>query len=619
MGRTLPTTVPYVLYTGNPISLDAGRAWPVALAGRNYMIDTNIDFYTHRWRHQSIPLLRPQQDSSSAPSEASLNPDTLWRRAQDSWHGGAGQTFRDRDGGAPTRFRSSKGLDPWTFWELSLLNSTTKIASSANANLRLAPAGVRLYVTDGQTTKYTTDLGSFSTVTATPAESATGLASNGFDVWVGYGSNGIYATDNGSSSASSYVTGSVGIVAYVKGRLMCAAGPAIYNIVAGGALPAALFTQANTDFSWVGFAEGTAAIYAAGFSGDKSLIYRIAIKPDASSLDQPIIAGELPDGEVIRGIGGYLGFIVLGTDLGVRFCTVDAQGNLNIGSAFGPSTSQAFEGQESFVWFGWSNYDTTSTGLGRMDLRTFTENTVTGARVPAYASDLMADTTGTVTAVATFAGVRVFAVGSDGLYAEDLTALVGTATLETGRVGFGIPDTKILLSVDVRTDPLAGSYTAALAVDGGTFTNIGSETTGGDVSSEFPITSGNGQYFELRLTFQRDAGTITTGPTLTRWTMKATPGGTDSPAEFFFVPILLSNPLKLPNGDIKPVDVAFELETLKGLRRTRPVVTYQEADQSYNVQAEDFEWVPDDFTLDGFGNVKSPNGVMIMQLKRVGS
>src|SRR5258707_14267417 len=114
-------TYPFAYYEGtSAVASEVPGLWPVALDGHPYMLDTNIDFCSHRWRHTANPLLRPQQDSSSSPAEASLNPDILWRRAQDSWHGGAGQSFRDRDGGNPPRFNTSKGVNPWTFYQLSL-------------------------------------------------------------------------------------------------------------------------------------------------------------------------------------------------------------------------------------------------------------------------------------------------------------------------------------------------------------------------------------------------------------------------------------------------------------------------------------------------------------------
>src|SRR5690606_22764098 len=101
-------------------------------------------------------------------------------------------------------------------------------------------------------------------------------------------------------------------------------------------------------------------------------IYKITITKEGTGLDAPIVAGELPDGEVIASIGSYLGFILLGTSKGARFCTVNSAGDLTIGSLIPTSNPvQCFEGQGEFIWFGWTGYDGTHGGLGRMSLRNF--------------------------------------------------------------------------------------------------------------------------------------------------------------------------------------------------------------------------------------------------------
>lgn len=278
----LPLALPFDWGIESAVSGLVPGKYPCALDGHPLMID---DGQGSGWTHQGIQQIRTQADSSKSPSEQSLNPEGLWRRAQESWHHGAGQTYRDKTDGDEFRYDTSKGVDPWTPYRLSLLPGADSILTSASTNLKGEPAGSRFYANDGTALKYTTDLANWTTVTGTSGQSLTGLASDGFNVYAGSGTAGIYKTDTGTGAAASFVTGTVsGPVAYVKGRLMCANGPSIYNITAAGALPTALFTQNNSAFSWVGFAEGVANIYAAGYAGDKSLIYRIAVKADASSL-----------------------------------------------------------------------------------------------------------------------------------------------------------------------------------------------------------------------------------------------------------------------------------------------------------------------------------------------
>lgn len=116
----------------------------VAIEDHPYQIDAA------NFRRATVPVLRQQADQSSEPGEASLNPAGLWRRSQESWHHGAGQDFLDgksEEAADPHRFRSSKGIDPWTRGQISLLHPTLKAWSSANSNLFLTVS----HITDTST------------------------------------------------------------------------------------------------------------------------------------------------------------------------------------------------------------------------------------------------------------------------------------------------------------------------------------------------------------------------------------------------------------------------------------------------------------------------------------
>jgi len=558
----------------------------VAIAGRPYLLDLAAE-----WGHESIPLMRVQADQSATPGEASLNPDDLWRRSQDSWHHGAGQTHFDREDSDPQRFRSSKGIDPWTRWEICLLADTVEKYDSANTNLKLAVAGSRIYVVDGTALKYTADITAgtptFTTVTGTSGSTITDIATDGFNVYVVDGSD-IYSTNTGVSTASAYNTLDADVIDYVKGRWMVGHDNSLYNVTSTTP-PSALMTQANSDFSWVGCAEGRGFIYAGGQSGDKALIYRITVKDDASSLDAPVIAGELPDGETLLGIGGYLGYVFLGTDAGVRFCDVDSAGNLLIGSPQG-GPSRCFEGQESFVWFGWDNYDTVSTGLGRLDLRVLTDD---AAQTPAYASDLMVTAQAEVVDVATFQSRRVFAVSGEGVYISD-TDKVASGSLDTGLISYGLPHTKSAMFVDMTFGSgFAGSHSLSIATDdSSSFTAIGTvASTNQDTSKHtYAVDSLRGEYHELRHTLTRDGSDATLCPRVLRATLRVIPSAGDGGGEWIIWPVILADTVDA-NIDYR-MDPAFELDEIKALRQSRQVVTAQELAQSYRVAVEDYEWKP---------------------------
>lgn len=623
MGITALFDSPF--FSGGNVSSLVPSLFPVALNGRPYMIDTQPETFYVRWLTETIPLIRQQADQSSAPAEQTLNPAGFWRRSQDSWHHGAGQVFRDRDSNADAyRFRSSQGINVWTPYQISLLPDTTFVAGPISTNLFLAVAGARLYYCDDRYIFYTSDItGSVSWTTTTYAGGTVlSLVSDGYTLYATDGSN-VYTSNTGSSTFTAVNTLDCTLLGYVKSRLMAANGPTIYNITVIGTPPAALFTHANSNFTWVAFAEGLNWIYAAGYSGDKSTIYKTAIKPDGTALDVPTVAGALPTGEIVTGLKGYLGFVFIGTNKGWRFAEEDSNGNLTIGALVATlDPVQCFEGDGKYVRFGWSNFGTTYTGLGSIDFSVFTE-----PLVPAYASDLMvlvasgsgdAHTenvagTAAVRSIAIFQNRRVFTVVGTGVMIES-TDLVRTGTMDMGLVGFGLPDPKIAVEVHTDTQPLAGSYTVSMAHDSGTFTTLGSVTAANDVTEGFIAGQVSAERFEIRLVLTRDAVT-TTGPTILRWTLKAVPTLADGPAEIFHVPLQLYPVINVKDQDYA-FDVEFEKAIISALRSTRQIVTYQEFNTSYTGFVTDFKWYP-------FGLIQlasgewGERGTLLVDLQRI--
>lgn len=571
--------------------------WDVALNGQPFIIDKK---YIQEFRHRSTTLLKPQQDSSTEPGSGSVNPEALWSRSKTTWHLGAGQRRLDATLGTfqslyhqgnPFRFYASKGVDIWTEGQASLLKATHQAKSSSNTNLRLMPAGSRLYAVDGTALVYTTDgtpsPATWSTTSGTSGSAILSIASDGYNVWVTDGAN-VLVTNTGATSASSFSTEDIDVLGFVNGRLMGAEdGELFYNV--SGTMTSLFVHSAGAQFNWVGFTEGQSCIYAAGYVGDKSTIYRISLRPDATGLDQPIVAGVLPDGEIIRGIGSYLGIVFLGTDLGWRIAIPDTQGNLTIGGLVTtPAAVRCFEGQSNYVWYGWTNYDGTSTGLGRADYSAFGD---IDKRQLAYASDLMVTTQGAVLDVVTFGAKRYFAVSGAGLYGED-TLLVASGTLTDGLLDFGLADEKVALQMAVTFGPaFAGTYSAALAVDeGSTFTTAGTTSVAATTSDTYPIGERRATKFEVQHTLTRDGSATTTGPTLTGVTTRVQPAPTMNPR--IIVPLLVFDVEEIDGADRyqTPVDI---VNVLKELNSTREVFVYQEGPDSYSVEMDDYEWRPE--------------------------
>lgn len=594
-------------YTGTGSSSLVPHVYPVAVAGHPYMVDQK----SGRFGRAFEARVRESVDQNNLPGEATINPQGLWRRAQSSWHKGSGQQYADTADAGDYRFYTSKNLDPWTKGELKLLPTTSKVYNSSNSNVRICVADGRLYLSDGQTLKYTTDLSTYTTVTGTPAATINGLTTDGFNVWISFSGNGIYKTDTSTSAAASYATGHEwNQLQYVKGRLMAFGYTStdsykLWNITQSGNNPAILYTHPNTKFNWVGAAGGQQHIYVGGYAGGISLIYRTQIKADGTSLDVPIQAAELPQGEVIHALYGYLSYIVIGTSKGIRFCTSDTDGNLLVGPVLETTTSvYAASGDGRYIWYGWSNFDSTSTGLGRMDI-----SELNGVNEPAYASDLMATAQGDVLGVANWNGGRVFSVSGQGLYAES-TDLCATGYIETGTWRWGIPDRKFVPRFDTRTKPLAGSITTAFAFDGGSYTNLPAVD---DVNSTDVTTVGPETGFSdlaIKLTFARSGTSNTAGPTLTRWQARAY--AAPIRARVFSVPVLLHRKLRIHNREIH-LNVLAELEYLEGLVNDALIIPYQEGHQSYNVVVENVEWIP----LDSPNSTWEWEGTAVLTLRSI--
>lgn len=577
-------------YTGTGLSSEVPGRYPIALNGRPFILDEKDEAFAAGWR--TTPLLREQADSSDETGEQSINPEELWRRAGESWHRGAGQTYFDRRESDRFSFRSSKGINPWEKWQISLLNDTQRKRTSAETNLAVLPVGTYCYAADGNSVLHTQSLSGTPTWTSADiqageaAQSVKSITSDGYNVFAALGSNGIHLTTRGATSSSHYSALSCTLVSYVKGRLMAANGNSIYNVIASGAAPSALYTHANTDFAWVGFAAGPRHIFAAGYSGDKSLVYRIALKEDGSGLEVPTaaLADGLPDGEIIRSIDSYLGFVLLGTDNGVRFATANDDGTLSVGALIETSGAvRCFEGQGRFVWFGWTNYDSTSTGLGRLNLQ---EILPSGA--PAYASDLMTSTQGNVLSVCTFGDKRVFAVSGSGIYAEEDTK-VATGTIDSGLITYGLPDPKVAVYLDLRHEPLEGTVSVYVAADRSDFTRAGvSSQSDSTAPTALPVGQLEGETHEVRLELARSASDTETGPDVTRWTLRSFPAPLRG--RTMILPILVHEKMVYRDGDITG-DPESDLAYLHSLVALQDLVRLQDLSNTHSVKVEDTEFV----------------------------
>jgi hypothetical protein len=579
-------------YTGTGSTQLVPYVFPVAVNGRPYPLDTKSNQFTRQFDAR----VRDSVDQSTEPGEAAINPQGLWRRSQSSWHYGAGQEYADTADAEAYRFHTSKGVDPWTKGRLSLLRDTTNVYPTSGTNLYAVTADGRLYGTDGQTVRYTTDFVTVTTVTGTQASALYSITSDGYNVFYSYANGDIDQTNAGISTSSAYITGiEAGVLAYVRGRLMVAGQGVdkrkIWNITtaAGSSAnnPSALYTHPNTNWTWVGFAAGQTHIYAAGYAGNTSIIYKTQIRADGTALDIPTAAAELPLGEIVRSIYGYLGYIILGTSTGFRFCSTDADGNLTVGPLVETGSAVgAMAGIGKYVYFSWSNFDSTSTGIGRMDISVFIS-----PNQPAYATDLMATAQGTVQSIHEYNNDILFTVSGVGVFTPHATNLVSSGYVDSGIYRWGVPDAKFIPKWDMRTQPLNGTITLAVASDSGEYETVGTQTTVGSLESTLDGFETKVYEASAKITLARSATDSSLGPVLTRWMGRAYAAPLRS--QIFSVPLLLHHKVNVRGSDYY-FDVDDELVRLRDLVENPRVVTYQENTDTYSVVVEDVRWIPVD-------------------------
>lgn len=589
-------------YTGTGASGLVPSIFPVAIDGRPYMVDTASKQFERGYE----PRIRDSVDQGVEPGEATINPQGLWRRTQTSWHVGAGQIYGDVNAN-PYRFHKSKGVDPWTKGQLSLLNTTKRTLESANTNLFMCvvrSGGTDyLYVADGATLKFTTNpfdttptWTSITTATSgtLPTTAITGLETNGTNVFIGWTNNDIWYTTPGSTSATFfYPTGGSGTgktydaFGYAKNRGFAAVNQDLYQIGLQSGSHVIFYDNPDETFRWVGAAPGQNAVYAAGYSGVHSIVYKITIKEDGT-LNVPVSTLELPLGEVVSAIYGYLGFILVGTNKGVRFCSTDNDSNLVAGPII-PTTGSVndFTADGRFVWFTYTNYDGTSGGLGRMDLSVFSS-----PNAPAYATDLMYDSTATVKSCTSIDGKRIFSISGVGVIVENTASKVASGNIETGLFRWGIMDRKFVVKVDARTRPLEGSIQYYTSLDGNPYFLNGTSSVANDVQHTFNGTETKMIEAGFKVVLNRSA-TVTAGPTLTMITARAYVTPTRS--EYFQVPVLLHRKIDVW-GRTYFFDPKAERSEFRELINNPRVITYQEGSEIYSVIVEDMKWEPADAT-----------------------
>ena len=622
-------------------------------------------FHRDAFRHKSLSPQRQSVNMNNVMGEGTINTEGLWRRAQVDWSEGAGQKYLDRLPNAPqNRFYKSKGVEVLENpYQLTLLNGTRQLKSSTSATLMTARSLQYMYISDGTTVWECSDTSvaspvwnacSFATTGSYTAPTTGQIYS--MDCTDGYvfvaTATGIFYYQSGTTGANSrkfygyakpdpsLATNGYSLVRYCNNRVVAGANglPTLFvfstthitgNYPNTGGAPSAsvdvMMTHPNPGFKWIDACGGSSAIYYIGYvynsggtySGGQ--VYKSGVVVDGTTLAVnlafPTIALPLSPDEYPTCIQNYLNYVFVGTNRGIRMCqtlnqydpSANGSGDLKSGPLI-PNTQQpvtypvrAITGSGRYVWFGWSNYDTNSTGLGRLDISNFINN---NELAPAYASDLMVDGAGEILDLSwdSFIGQPVFAVSGKGWYTKDTSKYVSQGSLYSGGFTYGIPDHKIPVYFDYGVDmpddtPSTATYAAYVdaTLESEPFDPsqkqsipIAAATEG---LSQVPISGGTAyksETFQAIVTLHSDS-TLSTTPTLYRWTLEAWPAVVTEAS--ITVPIQL-HLVNVVDGLETYSDPYAQFSFLEDLRRSQTIVMYQEGTLTANVIVDSLDWLP---------------------------
>ena len=333
---------------------------------------------------QTAPFRKEQFDNQTEPGEQSLT--GWWIRSQSSFHYGDGIVFYDptsSNSGSPEHYRyaESKGVNVWNIGQVTLLNdvdaehiTTGAIESNGRANQQLRSIkwnnnnGVLLrdeydvdkIASDGTVTHFI----DYVSGTDKPVYAICDDGVTAFWITNTATKKTVYKKPlTGTSASTADVTtmfDEVGLITnatmeYVKDRIVMCADNKVYEFSSSAvAMPSPLYTHPSTAHVYTSVAASGTSIYVSGYNGIQSTILKFTLSTAGvmPTLTSAVIAAEFPVGEIVHKIHYYLGYMVIGTNLGVRVAQVSDDGSINYGPLI-VETSQPcydFASRDHYVW-----------------------------------------------------------------------------------------------------------------------------------------------------------------------------------------------------------------------------------------------------------------------------
>ena len=356
-------------------------SYDVAVGGQPFFYAINDQ---RPYIRQTAPYKKDQFDNGAEPGEQSLT--GWWIRSQSSFHGGSGIKFYDPSAGEITahRFTDSKGVNVWSKGEVTLLKdvatghvTTYPIESNGRAFQQLRSIkwgsnnGVLLH--DGYDVDKIDSSGvetHYIDYNAGSDDKVYGICDDGSSAyWVtnDTGSSGKLEVNKKVLTADSTTAATVmftingitvtnAVMEYVKDRIVMAANNKIYEFpTSQSTAPTAIYTHSDDDIIFTSITASGPAIYIAGYSGIQSSIFKFTLNTSGvmPTLTTAITAAEMPVGEKIHKIYYYLGYMMIGTNKGIRAAVVsDQDGSINYGPLIVETTQPCYDfaARDRFVW-----------------------------------------------------------------------------------------------------------------------------------------------------------------------------------------------------------------------------------------------------------------------------
>lgn len=451
-------------------------AYDVAIGGLPFIYAIND---SRPYVRETAPFRKDQFDNGQEPGEQSLT--GWWIRSQSSFHTGTGIKFLDpaqTDENGHYRFTDSRNVDVWTRGQATLLKETANMSGVTTGTYKLisvmdgatnkvvawepATATIKNYTASGTAVTYT-DVTSI----ATPLDTAIlAVATDGTNLFIADNDH-IYTGPISTPAAGYsryYNTGSEKVVlGWVKQRLVACIGASVYELTntkgTTHSLPTPVYTHPNADWTWTSISESGGAIYAAGYAGGNSAIYKFTLSTAGvmPTLTSGVIAAQLPIGEYVNKIEYYLGYLMIGTNKGVRASIVSEQdGSINYGPIIIEESNGVYDFafRDKFVWVTGSigGY----AGLYRIDLGTELEPLRFAYATDAYLDGVAGYAT-TVDFVGNSEQIAFTTSGSNGIAIQSATVLAATGYLTTGYIRYGTLEPKNFKRLLGRGDFTYGS------------------------------------------------------------------------------------------------------------------------------------------------------------------